>query len=83
MSAACDAKAVLEDIDKFDKSGLQHVTPAEKIVLPDAETIQKEKKEKSLLNEITHPHTLKPTETALKNPLPTKEDIEKEKEAAK
>ncbi|OON17842.1 hypothetical protein X801_06315 [Opisthorchis viverrini] len=37
MEAAGDPKAVLQDISKFDKSGLGHVVPEEKVVLPSAE----------------------------------------------
>ncbi|KAA3675099.1 uncharacterized protein DEA37_0011495 [Paragonimus westermani] len=80
-SAVGDPKAVLNAIDKFDKSELTHVTPKEKVVLPTAETIDQERKEKQLLDEITQPPPLKHTETAVKNPLPTKEDIAMEKSA--
>ncbi|KAF7257115.1 hypothetical protein EG68_05587 [Paragonimus skrjabini miyazakii] len=43
--------------------------------------IDQERKEKQLLDEITQPPPLKHTETAVKNPLPTKEDIAMEKSA--
>ncbi|KAF6775991.1 hypothetical protein AHF37_04431 [Paragonimus kellicotti] len=41
--------------------------------------IDQERKEKQLLDEITQPPPLKHTETEVKNPLPTKEDIAMEK----
>ncbi|CAL8078271.1 unnamed protein product [Calicophoron daubneyi] len=78
-----DSKAILKDVTKFDKKGLQHVETKEKIVLPSKDAIDQEKTEKQLLEEITKQPHLKHTETKEKNPLPTKEDIEAEKKAAK
>ncbi|GAA48842.1 hypothetical protein CLF_102101 [Clonorchis sinensis] len=79
MEASGDPKAVLKDISKFDKSGLEHVVPEEKIVLPSAEEIKQEKSEKALLDEIEKGTQLKHTCTVEKNPLPTKQEIQHEK----
>ncbi|KER32006.1 hypothetical protein T265_01793 [Opisthorchis viverrini] len=79
MEAAGDPKAVLQDISKFDKSGLGHVVPEEKVVLPSAEEIQHEKTEKQLLEEITHHPKLRRASNLEKNPLPTPEVFAQEK----
>jgi hypothetical protein len=73
--------AVLEEMSKFDASGMKYVEVTEKVALPSVEDIQAEKKHLSLIDgvETFAKDGLKATETKEKIVLPTAEDIENEK----
>jgi predicted RNA-binding protein with PUA-like domain len=76
------SKPDISEVTKFNKDQLKSVTVTEKVVLPDNDTIEIEKRETKLHSSIVDPSnrlSLKPVSTDEKNRLPSKEEILQEK----
>ncbi|PAA78754.1 hypothetical protein BOX15_Mlig033731g3 [Macrostomum lignano] len=79
-----DPNAVLADIGVFKREQMNHVEVAEKVVLPDREQVESEKREASLRQEIesSSDRQLKHVEVQERCRLPDAEQIAQEKAEA-
>lgn len=82
MSASDNSPSspILNEVSDFQKNCLKHVEAKEKVCLPDKDTIQKEKTEQELNEEIVKGTPLKHVKTTEKKVLPNVEDLNKERQ---